>query len=443
MDDEQGSPLPAEGTSSPAAPDAEGVPPPAPTRPPGTRSVAAQSALAAGKVLVAMASALVLVATGTAHSKMRDLSTGVTKSEAIATDAPKSKSGAVNILLMGLDSRKDQNGKPLPPEILDKLHAGTSDDGGYNTNTLILLHVPNNGSRAIGISIPRDDYVDVQGLRGYKQIKIKEAYGLAKYFAEDDLQKKGVTDRNSLEQQGREAGRKKSIETVRNFLGGIPIDHFAELNLAGFYDLATALDGVEVCLKQAAKDKDSGADFPAGRQTLDGAQALSFVRQRKNLDHGDLDRTHRQQAFLASATHKLRSVGTFTDQSKLQKLIDVVKSYVVIDSGLDVFGFAQQAQALTGGNTEFRTLPIEGYATDDLGQSINIVDVPKIQAIVQSWIGENVAPSPAPQPTTAPAPQPQPTMPVPQGNTPPSTDGATPSAGVEGNAVSGDIPCVD
>ena len=387
-----------------------------------------------------MASALVLVATATAHSKVQDLSTGVTKSEAIATDAPKSRGGAVNILLMGLDSRKDQNGNPLPPEILEKLHAGTSDRGGYNTNTLILLHVPNDGSRAIGISIPRDDYVDVQGLRGYKQIKIKEAYGVAKYFAEEDLRKTGVTDRNSLEQQGREAGRKKSIETVQNFLGEIPIDHFAELNLAGFYDLATALDGVEVCLKHATKDNDSGADFPAGRQTLDGAQALSFVRQRKNLDNGDLDRTHRQQAFLASAMHKLRNVGTFTDQSKLQKLIDVVKRHVVIDSGLDVFGFAQQAQALTGGNAEFRTLPIEGYAMDDLGQSINIVDVPKIQAIVQSWIGENVQPPPAPQPTT---PGSQPSMAVPQGNTPPSTDGATPSAGVEGNAVSGDVPCVD
>jgi LCP family protein required for cell wall assembly len=363
----------------------------------------------------------------------------VTKSEAIATDAPKSKDGAVNILLMGLDTRKDQNGNPLSPEILDNLHAGTSDKGGYNTNTLILVHVPNDGSRATGISIPRDDYVDAQGLRGYKKIKIKEAYGLAKYFAEADLQKKGVTDRNSLEQQGREAGRKKTIETVRSFLGGIPVDHFAELSLAGFYDLATALDGVEVCLKRATKDNDSGADFAAGRQTLDGAQALSFVRQRKNLDNGDLDRTHRQQAFLASATHKLRGVGTFTDQSKLQKLIDVVKKDVVIDAGLDVLAFAQQAQALTGGNIEFRTLPIEGYGTDDLGQSINIVDVPKVQAIVHSWIGEKGQPPPSPQPVTTPLPA----TPAPQGNTPPSTGGATPSVGLEGNAVSGDVPCVD
>jgi LCP family protein required for cell wall assembly len=440
MDDEQGQPTPAEETSLPAAPDAEDVPPPTPTRPPGTRSVAAQSALTAGKVLVAMASALVLVATGTAHSKVRDLSTGMTKSNAIATDAPKSKDGAVNILLMGLDSRKDQNGNPLPPEILEKLHAGPSDRGGYNTNTLILLHVPNDGSRAIGISIPRDDYVDVQGLRGYKQIKIKEAYGVAKYYAEDDLQKKGITDRNSLEQLGREAGRKKTIETVQSFLGGVPIDHFAELNLAGFYDLATALGGVEVCLNNATKDMDSGADFPAGRQTLDGAQALSFVRQRINLDNGDLDRTHRQQAFLASAMHKLRSVGTFTDQSKLQKLIDVVKRYVVIDSGMDVFGFAQQAQALTGGNVEFRTLPIENYATDDLGQSINVVDVPKIQAIVHSWIGANVQPPSTPQLTTAAR---QPTTTAPQVNTPPSTNGATTSVGIEGSAVSGDVPCVN
>jgi LCP family protein required for cell wall assembly len=407
----------------------------------GTRLVAARSALIAGRVLVGMASALVLVATGTAYSNVQGLSMGITKSEAIPANAPKSTNGAVNILLMGLDSRKDQNGNPLPTEILDKLHAGTSDDGGYNTNTLILLHVPNNGSRATAISIPRDDYVDVQGLRGYKKIKIKEAYGLAKYFAEQDLNKRGVNDRHTVEQQGREAGRRKSIETVRDFLGGIPIDHFAELNLAGFYDLATALDGVEVCLNNPVKDDYSGADFLAGRQTLDGAQALSFVRQRHYLTNGDLDRTRRQQAFLTSATHKLRRVGIFSDPGKLRKLIDVVNKDVVIDSGLDAFRFAQQAHALSGGNVDFVTLPIDHYAQGDSGQDINLVDVPKIQSMVRDLISEKT--SDIAQSRPAPV-DPLSTTPAQQGTMSPSTEVATPDAGPGGNSISGgDIPCVD
>jgi LCP family protein required for cell wall assembly len=406
----------------------------------GTRPVAARTALTAGRVLVGMASAVVLVATGTAYSNVEGLSMGIIQSEAIPANAPKSTNGAVNILLMGLDSRKDQNGNPLPPEILDKLHAGTSDDGGYNTNTLILLHVPNNGSRATAISIPRDDYVDVQGIRGYKKIKIKEAYGLAKYFTEQDLNKKGVNDRHTVEQQAREAGRKKSIETVRDFLGGIPIDHFAELNLAGFYDLATALDGVEVCLNNPVKDDYSGADFHAGRQTLDGAQALAFVRQRHYLTNGDLDRTRRQQAFLTSAAHKLRAVGVFNDPGKLRKLIDVVKRDVVIDSGVDAFSFAQQTRAL-GGNVDFVTLPIDHYARDDSGQDINIVDVPKIQAMVRDLISEK--PSDVPQSRPAPV-DPLSTTPAQQGTLPPSTEVATPDAVPNGNTISGgDIPCVD
>ena len=92
-------------------------------------------------------------------------------------------------------------------------------------------------------------------------------------------------------------------------LTGQPIDYFAEVNLAGFYDLAESLGGVEVCLNHAVYDEYSGADFPAGLQTLDAAQALAFVRQRHGLENGDLDRTHRQQAFLLSISHQLQQAG--------------------------------------------------------------------------------------------------------------------------------------
>ena len=98
------------------------------------------------------------------------------------------------------------------------------------------------------------------------------------------------------------------MRAVRN-LTGQPIDYFAEVNLAGFYDLAESLGGVEVCLNHAVHDDYSGADFPAGRQRLDAAQALAFVRQRHGLENGDLDRTHRQQAFLLSVMHELQQSG--------------------------------------------------------------------------------------------------------------------------------------
>lgn len=88
--------------------------------------------------------------------------------------------GEQNILIMGMDSRVDQNGNPLPDGVYEALHAGGADDGGYNANVLMLLHIPEDRSKTVGISIPRDDYVEIPGAPlGVGYSKIKEAYGLA------------------------------------------------------------------------------------------------------------------------------------------------------------------------------------------------------------------------------------------------------------------------
>jgi anionic cell wall polymer biosynthesis LytR-Cps2A-Psr (LCP) family protein len=104
------------------------------------------------------------------------------------------------------------------------------------------------------------------------------------------------------------------------------------------------------------------------------------------LDNGDLDRTHRQQAFLASVAQKLRSAGTFTDLGKLRQLIDTAKKDAVISAGWDILPFAGQAKNLTGGNLEFLTLPIEGYDQAN-GQEVNKVDVGKVRAAVRTAFG--------------------------------------------------------
>ena len=156
-----------------------------------------------------------------------------------------------NILLIGLDSRKDQQGNDLPQALLDKLHAGDSDNGGYNTNTLILAHISAD-NHVVAFSIPRDDYVRVTGIPGYDHIKIKEAYGLTKANAMQHLMDNGVTDQAELERKSREAGRAATLAAVRN-LTGAPIDYFAEVNLAGFYDIAESLGGVESLIEHPAK----------------------------------------------------------------------------------------------------------------------------------------------------------------------------------------------
>src|SRR5207253_618472 len=132
-----------------------------------------------------------------------------------------------------------------------------------------------------------------------------------------ELENKGETDRARIERESDQAGRAVLAETVEN-LTGVHVDHYAEISLYGFYLLSQAIGGVDVCLNHATTDKDSGADFPAGRQKVSGGAALSFVRQRENLPRGDLDRIVRQQVFLSSALQQLFSAGTFTDQGKLR-----------------------------------------------------------------------------------------------------------------------------
>ena len=347
---------------------------------------------------IALALSLLIALAGAgAFYLVHSAAKSVPRSQALK-GAPHSLYGDTNILLLGLDSRRANDGSDLPRQLLDLLHVGsTSQVGGYNTNTMILIHIPAGAGRAVAISIPRDDYVQVPGL-GMK--KIKEAYGLVKYTNETQLVKQGIPN-PQREFLSREAGRTATIATIHNLLG-VPIDHFAEVNLVGFYDLATALGGVQVCLKNAVNDSQySGAVFPAGVQTITGADALKFVRQRHGLPQGDLDRTHRQQAFITGVITKLRSQGIFGDLGKISALLHVAKKDVVIDRGWDVLGFLPEAKSLTGGHITFYTLPIEGFASRN-GQSVNLIDPVKVRAYVQALFNPpKVTPSASPSPSAS------------------------------------------
>ncbi|AGW40582.1 LytR family transcriptional regulator [Leifsonia xyli subsp. cynodontis DSM 46306] len=346
--------------------------------------------------------------------------------------------GEVNILVMGLDSRVDQNGDPLPRELYQALHAGDQSDGGYNANVLMLVHLPADGGKAVGISIPRDDYAPLSGAPdSVRTSKIKEAYGLSLDENLRALRKQGVA-RADAYQQARAAARQTQIRTVSDFLGGVRIDHFIEITMAAFERVAQAVQPITVCLNHATKDKYSGADFPAGMQELNAAQAMSFVRQRRDtgpsdLELTDLDRTRRQQAFILSLAHKLRRAETFTDLGTLQRLLDTAKQYIAVDDGFDLLSFAGDAQRLSGGGLSFQTLPVARFATVD-GKSVNIVDPATIQGIVAGLLGTGSA---SPTPATAP-PATGSTAP-----SPPALNHSTATTAPDAPLEAGGIPCVN
>ena len=340
----------------------------------------------AGYALSCVAAALVLAISGFSYFVVRDVSS-IGGSHAINSGP---SIGAQNILLMGLESRTDWNGNVLPNDILNALHAGSRQGvlyqgvGGNATNTLILIHIPAGGKKAIGFSIPRDNWVTFpETYDGQTQGKIDQAYGdaLAEKESQVRQQNPGMSQ-SQVAFQGNEAGRAATVATVESFTG-VQIDHFAEVNLDGFYELAKVLGGVQVCLKQPVP-LDTYSGFyakKAGYQHLNAKMALAFVRQRHGLLNGDLDRTHRQQAFLDSVMQQLRTEGVLGDLAKINSLLSVAKQYVITDSGWNLLDFATQMRSLTSGNLSFNTLPIESYITI-AGQDANQVNLPYIQQLV-------------------------------------------------------------
>src|ERR1700727_3029959 len=251
------------------------------------------------RVIATVAAVVVVLGTGIAWTKIRSFEDGIFHMFAPSLGQG-GDDGAIDILLVGMDSRADAHGNPLSPEELATLRAG--DEVASNTDTIILVRIPNNGNSATAISIPRATYVQPPGVG---KTKINGVYGQTKEEKRVSLVESGVAAAEA-ETQGTEAGREALIKTVGD-LTGVTVDHYAEIGLLGFALITDALGGVNVCLKEAVYEPLSGADFPAGPQKLNGPQALSFVRQGHELPRGDLDRVVRQQAVMASLAHRVIS----------------------------------------------------------------------------------------------------------------------------------------
>jgi len=372
----------------------------APARPrprPATRrpSAAKRGASTSAKIFVGLLSAVVLLVTGIGWQNLNSLTEGLTKQDLNLADAgEKPADGAIDILLVGMDSRTDSKGNPLPQNILNELQAGGSDDGGLNTDTLILLHIPNDSGKAYAVSFPRDSYVPIAG--GFGRHKINSAYGYAKGQAAEKLQGSGKSAQE-IEMETRKAGANNLIETIQN-LTDTKIDHYAEVNLVGFYDITKAIGGIDVCLNAAVRDSFSGANFKAGPQTIEGKNALAFVRQRHGLTMGDLDRVVRQQVFMAGLAKKMLSAGVLTDSAKRGEMIKALSNAIVLDDGWDITKFALQMKDLTGGNMTFQTIPTGNpdLQTREDGSAVE-VDEDEVRTFVKN-LGKAPASSTAPDP---------------------------------------------
>ena len=305
--------------------------------------------------------------------------------------------GATDILLVGSDSRSDAEGNALTPDEINMLRAG--DEENDNTDTIMVIRIPNDGSSATAVSIPRDTYIH-DAKNG--NMKINGVYGTYKNEKKAELSQKGGIEGAKLEKESKEAGQRALMDTVSN-LSGIKIEHYAEVGLLGFVLLTDAVGGVDVCLNEAVDDEFSGAKFKAGRQTLNGPDALSFVRQRHGLPRGDLDRVVRQQVFMASIVNKVLSSGTLSSPSKFADLSEAVRRSVKLDANLDPAQFAMQMQNLAGGNVQFSTIPVTSIdGVGDYGESVVTINTKDVNKFFQTLLGEKSEPSSSAPPSDNP-----------------------------------------
>ncbi|MGZ4656736.1 MAG: LCP family protein [Blastococcus sp.] len=293
------------------------------------------------RVVCGVLSVLLLAGSGWGWYLARVAQASVSRTDAIPSTGNSDVNGndhagsEMNLLLVGMDSRKGLTAA-------QQAQYSTGDPGGVmNTDTMMLVHIPADGSAASFVSFPRDMYVSIPG---YGKGKLNSAYAF------------GYNNAQGTDQQRDGAGAQLLIQTISR-LSGLQIDHFAEVNLLGFINLSNIVGGVTVNVCKPTYDIKTGAHFPAGVQTLSGGRALLFVRERHGLPRSDLDRVVRQQVYIAGMLHNVLSSHLLLDLAKQKVIVQQVGSSITLDRGLDVFDLATQMQSVQPGNITFQTIP--------------------------------------------------------------------------------------
>ncbi|SDL19459.1 cell envelope-related function transcriptional attenuator common domain-containing protein [Streptomyces indicus] len=260
-----------------------------------------------------------------------------------------------NYLIVGSDSREG-----LSAEDKKRLHTGSAE--GKRTDSMMILHVGDNGNTMI--SLPRDSDVEIPSFVGSESGKTFPNTGrrvkLNAAYAED--------------------GPELLVRTVEHNTG-LKIDHYAEIGFGGFAKIVDAVGGVEIKVDKPMKDKKSGADFEPGTHEMNGEQALAFVRQRYGLAGGDLDRTKNQQKFLAALANEAATPTTVLNPFKLYPTMGAGLDTLIVDKDMSLFDLAEMFWAMkgiTGGDGKSMNMPISGSRGGNL-----VWDKAKVQQLVQ------------------------------------------------------------
>ena len=253
-------------------------------------------------------------------------------------DRPEKTSKALNYLLVGSDTREG-----LTKAELKALRVGsTATAAGGRSDTMLLVHISKDRDKAYLVSFPRDSLVTIPehlSTDGKKQIPARQ---------------------NKLNAAFAFGGAPLLIETIEGETN-LKIDHYIEINFAGFAGIVNALGGIEVCTKVDIDDPKSHLVLSAGTHTLDGIEALKYVRTRDFDGRGDIGRMQRQQQFMSSVLKKATSTGVLLNPIKIVNFMNATISTVKMDESLskeDLLNLAKQMRGLSSGSVRTLTVPL-------------------------------------------------------------------------------------
>ncbi|MER5775831.1 LCP family protein [Streptomyces sp. NPDC002039] len=330
----------------------DGRPPAGPGRPGRSPGPAPNRARQIKIGAIVLVSALLVTGIGTyfwADSKVRrevDLSKVI--------ERPK-EGDCTTYLIVGSDSREG-----MSAEEKKKLHTGSAE--GKRTDSMMILAKCSSGNTMV--SLPRDSDVEIPSFVGSQS---------GKTF-------KGQGRRVKLNAAYAEDGPELLVRTVEHNTG-LRIDHYAEIGFAGFANIVDALGGVELDIEKGFKDEKSGADFKAGKQTLNGEQSLAFVRTRYAFAESDLQRTKNQQKFLSSLASQAATPSTVLNPFQLYPVMGAGLETLIVDKDMSLWDMGQMFFAMkgvSGGEGVSMNMPISGQRGGNL-----VWDKAKVKQLVQ------------------------------------------------------------
>jgi LCP family protein required for cell wall assembly len=277
---------------------------------------------------------------------------------------------AMNVLLVGSDSRAGANGRGT---------GGNHLTYGQRSDTVILAHLYGRSSKALFVSFPRDSYVEIPAWTDPKSGATYRAH------------------HGKLNSAISEGGPSLLIATIER-LTGIRVDHYVQVDFVGFKTMVDRLGGVDICLKKDVNDVKSHLRLTAGRHHVNGTTALAFARDRHSFAGQDLDRIKHQQQLIGSIIHKVLSGGTLLNPLKLNGFLNAATSSLQVDESMtfsDMKNIALRVRGFSSGNVLFTTVPIADASARVNGESVVRLDDVAAEAMFAS-LRHDQAPGTAP-----------------------------------------------